>query len=47
MLRQPRVGYRAATDAVFLAAACPAQKGIKRCLGHEGVSPFARSVALA
>ncbi|MEL7216694.1 MAG: methyltransferase [Pseudomonadota bacterium] len=27
MLRQPRVGYRAATDAVFLAAACPAQAG--------------------
>ena len=25
LLRQPRVGYRAATDAVFLAAACPAR----------------------
>ncbi len=26
-LRQPRQGYRAATDPVFLAAACPAQAG--------------------
>ncbi|MEL6583413.1 MAG: methyltransferase [Pseudomonadota bacterium] len=27
MLEQPAVGYRAATDAVFLAAACPAKPG--------------------
>ena len=27
VLRQPRDGYRAATDPVFLAAACPAKSG--------------------
>ena len=31
-LRQPRGGYRAATDPVFLAAACPARPLLTICV---------------